>query len=71
MNPNPLHGARCKAGLSAYELATAAGTREPRIYALERERYRPRPDEARGLAAVLMLPVEELFPAGVQQEGAR
>jgi DNA-binding XRE family transcriptional regulator len=47
--------------------AEQAATTEARLYQLERRRFRPRPDEARRLAAVLNLTVEKLFPDGVQK----
>jgi len=68
---NKLYEARKTAALTAYQLATAAGTREPRIYAFERNRHRPRFDEARQIAEVLQTTPEELFPGGVQAGGAR
>ena len=74
MNTNittPLRAARLAAGLSALEAAAPANTTENRLFQLERGRFRPRPEEAAGLAAVLMRPVEELFPNGVQGEGRR
>jgi transcriptional regulator with XRE-family HTH domain len=64
----PLRTARLRAGLSAIALAMRAGTTEPRIFSLERRRFRPRHDEAYRLAQVLGLPVNELFPDGVQPE---
>ena len=60
---NKLHEARKAAGLTAYQLATAASTREPRIYAFERDRYRPRVDEAQRIADVLHCDAAELFPS--------
>ena len=69
MNLNPLHTARRRAGLTAYELAKQAGTREPRIYAFERERYRPTFAEAERIADVLHIDEAELFPDGFQREG--
>jgi ribosome-binding protein aMBF1 (putative translation factor) len=68
MNPNPLHRARRKAGLSAFGLATAAGTREPRIFAFERQRYRPTADEGRRIAEALNDEPARLFPDGFQRE---
>jgi ribosome-binding protein aMBF1 (putative translation factor) len=64
----PLRTARLRAGLSAISLAGLSGTTEPRIYQLERRRFRPRNDEAHRLAQALGLPVNELFPDGVQPE---
>jgi transcriptional regulator with XRE-family HTH domain len=63
--------ARTAAGMTALELARAAGTTENRLFQIERGRFRPRPDEARGLALVLGEPVETLFPGGIQPEGGR
>lgn len=60
--------ARLRAGLSAFMLANRAGTTEPRVFMLERRRFRPRHDEAQRLAQVLGLPVNELFPDGTQPE---
>ena len=68
---NPLHKARLAAGLTAWELAQAARTREPRIYAFERERYRPRADEAQRIAVALGHEVEDLFPEGFNERGRR
>jgi transcriptional regulator with XRE-family HTH domain len=67
----PLKNERQRARMTALQLADAACTTEQRIYALERGRFRPRPDEARGLALVLGEPVETLFPGGIQPEGGR
>lgn len=66
---NALHEARTAAGLTAYQLAQAAGSREPRIFAFERERYRPRTDEAQRIAVALGREVEDLFPDGMQRGG--
>ncbi len=66
---SPLKIARHRARLTAYALADLAGTTEPRIYQLERGRFRPRPDEARGLALALGEPAETLFPGGIQEGG--
>lgn len=65
---SPLRAARLQLGLTAYQLALKAGTTEPRIFMLERRRFRPRHDEGRRLAAVLKLPVNDLFPDGIQPE---
>ncbi|MFC1452606.1 helix-turn-helix domain-containing protein [Verrucomicrobiota bacterium] len=62
-----LRDARRAARLTALQLADAASTLESRVYQIERGRYRARPEEAAALAAVLMRPVDELFPAGVQK----
>ena len=59
---NMLREARRAAGLTAYQLAQAAGSREQRIYAFERDRYRPGPEEARRLAVALGADVVEMFP---------
>ena len=70
----PLRTARVEMNFTARRLADAAGTKEMRIVSLERGRFRPRADEAKRLAAVLVTPVEELFPDGVQPrrgEGAK
>jgi DNA-binding XRE family transcriptional regulator len=67
-----LNEERRAAGLSAFKLATLAGTREPRIYSFERDRYRPRTDEAQRIAGVLGVAVSDLFPNGTQKtEGAQ
>ncbi len=63
--------ARTAAGMTALELARAAGTSENRLFQIERGRFRPRPDEARGMALVLGESVETLFPGGIQPEGGR
>ena len=68
MNLNPLHIARHRAGLTAFELAQAAGTREPRIFAFERARFRPRFDEAERIAKALNDDPARLFPDGFQSE---
>jgi transcriptional regulator with XRE-family HTH domain len=62
----PSHAARLAAGLTAFDLARAAGTTENRLFQIERGRFRPRPNEAAGIALALMATVEELFPAGTQ-----
>jgi transcriptional regulator with XRE-family HTH domain len=67
MQSLPLREARLAAGLTAMRCAEQAATTEARLYQLERRRFRPRPDEARRLAAVLNLTVEKLFPDGVQE----
>jgi transcriptional regulator with XRE-family HTH domain len=59
---NQLKHARKAAGLSAAKLADLAGTREMRVYAFERERHRPRAEEAQRIAEVLHCDVRELFP---------
>jgi transcriptional regulator with XRE-family HTH domain len=64
----PSHAARMAAGLTAFDLARAAGTTENRLFQIERGRFRPRPDEAARLAAVLKTSVGTLFPDGVQGE---
>ncbi|HMP71772.1 MAG TPA: helix-turn-helix transcriptional regulator [Kiritimatiellia bacterium] len=64
-----LKQARIESGLTALQLAEIAGTNEARIYQVERGRFRPRPDEAQRLADVLRIPVESLFPNGVQTKG--
>ena len=69
MNTNiisPLRLARLAVGLTAIETAGPAGTTENRLFQLERGRFRPRPDEALGLAAVLNRSVKDLFPDGIQ-----
>ena len=64
-----LRKARQRAGLTAIQLAEAAGTTETRVYSCERGRFRPRPDEARRLALALGADPVEMFP-GVFREGA-
>ena len=59
---NSLKAARVAAGMTAFALANAAGTREPRIYSFERERYNPSLSEAKAIAKVLCLNPAELFP---------
>ena len=54
--------ARKNRGLSAAATAEQAGTLEMRIYAFERERHRPRKDEALRIAAVLGVDPWELWP---------
>ena len=63
-----MRAARLRSEMPAIALAIRAGTTEPRIYMLERRRFRPRHDEAHRLAQVLGLSVNELFPDGVQPE---
>ncbi len=53
---------RRERGVSAAESAEQAGTTEMRWYAFERERYRPKPQEAYAIAEVLGCTAEELFP---------
>lgn len=67
---SPMRSARTELGITALDLAEMCGTTEPRVYMLERGRFRPRPDEAVNLARVLGVDVEDLFPGGIQ-EGAR
>ena len=62
MKRTSLIEARRKAGLSAAVLAEVAGTDEMRVFAFERGRYKPHPDEADRIARVLGQPVETLFP---------
>ena len=57
-----LRETRIKAGMSAFVLAEKAGTTEPRIYSFERNRYRPRLDEAKRIASALGEKPEALFP---------
>lgn len=57
-----LKALRQAAGLTAAGLADIAGSREMRIYAFERRRHRPHPDEARRIAQALDSKVEVLFP---------
>jgi len=53
---------RRERGFSAAETAEQAGTTEMRIYAFERDRFRPKVQEAHAIAAVLGCTAEELFP---------
>lgn len=53
---------RAAAHMTALTLAEKANSNETRIYAFERGRYQPRPDEARRIAAVLGTKPETLFP---------
>ena len=62
-----LRKARKEAGLTAIRLAELAHSAEQRVFHIERGRYRPKPDEAERIAAVLNSTVAELFPGGVQQ----
>lgn len=58
---------RNKHGISAYALAVKAALKsEQRVYNLERQRFRPRRDEAERIARILGATVEALFPNGVQ-----
>lgn len=63
----PLKDARRTAGLTAVRCAELAGTTEPRLYQLERQRFRPRREEAHRLSEVLNVPVKMLFPNGIQE----
>jgi transcriptional regulator with XRE-family HTH domain len=69
MTHTPLKIARHRARLSALALADKAETTEPRVYALERGRYRPHTDEAERLATALGTTVADLFPGGTQPGG--
>lgn len=59
---NELRKAREMVGLSAYALAQKAGTLEGRIFAFERQRFRPKSEEARRIAEALGTSVEDIFP---------
>ena len=65
-----LRRARQNRGWTAIHLADLAETTESRVFAVERSRFRPRPDEARRLAAALGADPVEMFPS-VFGEGAR
>jgi transcriptional regulator with XRE-family HTH domain len=67
----PLRRARLNAGLTALALSCVSGTTENRYWQIERGRFRPRHDEAQRLADVLRVPVDELFPNGIQSKGGR
>lgn len=47
---------------TALQLAAEIGSNEMRVYAVERGRFKPRPDEARRWAAVLGVAPEVAFP---------
>ncbi len=64
---NALSEKRRAAGWTAMQLAKAAGTFEPRIYAFERDRFSPHFDEALRIANALGVPVAELFPRVIQR----
>lgn len=49
-------------GWTARDIAVEIGVPEMRVYAVERGRYRCRPDEARHWAAALGIPPEVAFP---------
>lgn len=53
---------RIRAGLTAIALAEKAGTTEFRIFAIERRRFNPRPEEAQRIADILRVQLSELFP---------
>lgn len=59
---NPLRLIRTRCKLTAIALAERAGTTESRIYAFERRRHNPHPDEARSIAAALNAKVADVFP---------
>lgn len=63
MEPTSLIKSLRKAkGWTARDIAVEIGVPEMRVYAVERGRYRCRPDEARRWAAVLGIPPEVAFP---------
>jgi transcriptional regulator with XRE-family HTH domain len=58
---------RKEKGLTALQLARAAGTFEPRIYAFERQRFSPNYAEGVRIAEVLGIPLADLFPRLVEK----
>lgn len=61
---------RTRAGLAAIGLAEKAGTTETRIFCFERQRFKPRPDEAARIARALGVTVEKLWPGLAAKGGA-
>ena len=64
--PNRLRDARFHRRLSQYELANQTDIPQSRISLIENALVEPREEEKQRLAAILRIPIQQLFPEHVE-----